>query len=73
MKTKVRKTGNSLSILLPKEVAGRLRVQEGDMLTLVPTDAGFELTAYDPDFDAKVAIAEEGMAQYKNALRELAK
>jgi putative addiction module antidote len=61
MRIKVRRSGNSLSIRLRKEVAGRLRVQVGDMLTLVPTDAGLESTAYDPDCEAELAIAEEGM------------
>lgn len=72
-KLTVRKVGNSLGVTLPAQVAQALRVKEGDQLYIFETRDGFRVTAYDPDFDEAMQIAEDFMARYKNALRELAK
>ncbi len=71
---KVRKFGNSLGVILPKEVLSRLKSDEGAKLYLVEDAAGdYRLTAYDPGFTKKIAVAEDIMARYRNTLRELAK
>lgn len=73
VKLKVRKVGNSLGLTLPAEVVQALQVREGDQLYLTHAPDGFRLTPYDPEFEEGMAIAEEVMARYRNALRELAK
>ena len=71
---KVRKIGNSLGVVLPKEVINRLRTSEGEGLFLVETaDGGYVLTPYDPDFETKMAKAEDIIGRYRNTLRVLAK
>jgi putative addiction module antidote len=71
---KVRKIGNSLGLLLPKETAQELDVAEGESLYLCRAPEGrFYLTPYDPEFDKQMAIAKKGMRRYRNTLRELAK
>ena len=71
---KVRKFGNSLGVILPKEVLSRLKTDEGKQLFLVESPGGdYKLTSYDPDFEAKMTKAEDIMDRYKNTLRELAK
>lgn len=71
---KVRKIGNSLGLLLPKEAALELSAEEGTSLYLTKAPEGrFYLTAFDPEFDRQMAIAKEGMRRYRNTLRELAK
>ena len=71
---KVRKFGNSLGIILPKEVVQRLQTGEGERLFLMESSAGaYELTAYDPKFVEKMAKAEGIMKRYRNTLRALAK
>jgi len=46
---KVRKFGNSLGVVLPKEVIHRLNTRDGEQLFLVETaDGGYLLTPYDP-------------------------
>ncbi len=71
---KVRKVGNSLGVVLPREMALRLDVQEGSKLFVTEApDRGYRLTAYDPEFEKQIQIAEEGMRRYRNTLRELAK
>lgn len=73
VKLKVRKVGNSLGLTLPAEAVQALRVREGDQLYLTQAPDGFRLTPYDPDFEETMQIAEEFMARYRNALRDLAK
>jgi putative addiction module antidote len=74
IKTKVRKIGNSLGIVLPKEARQALKVEEGSTLYLTEApDASLRITSESPGFDAIMQVAEEGMATYRNALRELAK
>jgi putative addiction module antidote len=71
---KVRKFGNSLGVVLPKEVIGRLRTGDGERLYLIEAaDGDYRLTPYDPAFEKKMAKAEEIMARYRNTLHALAK
>ena len=71
---KVRKFGNSLGVVLPKEVVKRLHAGDGERLFLIEgPDGGYQLTPYDPEFERQMKIAEEGMARYRNTLRALAK
>jgi putative addiction module antidote len=69
----VRKIGNSLGVILPQEALAALKVAEGDSLLLTESPDGYRVNTYDPEFERKMAIAEEGMRRYRNALRELAK
>lgn len=74
IETKVRRIGNSLGIVLPKEALQRLHVEEGS--TLVLTEAPEEsllITPERPGFKEIMTLAEDGMNRYRNALRELAK
>ncbi len=71
---KVRKFGNSLGVVLPKEVIHRLHTRDGEQLFLVETaDGGYQLTPYDPLFEKKMSKAEDIMTRYRNTLRALAK
>ena len=74
IETKVRKVGNSLGIVLPKEALQVLRVSEGDMLFLTEDpECSLRITPERPGFSEIMKIAEEGMNRYRNTLRELAK
>ena len=46
---------------------------EGDMLLVVKTPNGIELTPYDPDAERTLKVAAKAAKRYRNALRELAK
>ena len=71
---KLRKIGNSLGVVLPKEALARLNADEGDVLVLTETtDGGFRVTSTDPGFAEKMSAAEKIGRRYRNALRELAK
>ena len=68
---KIRNVGNSLGIVLPKELIARLRVSKGDQLFVQETVDGLRLTAYDPEFQKQMEIAKMVMQEDRNALRAL--
>jgi putative addiction module antidote len=70
---KLRKIGNSLGLILPKEVADEMHVVEGDTLHVVTDANGTHLTPYDPNFDEAMKAFEQTRRTYRNALRALAK
>ena len=70
---KVRKVGNSLGVVLPREVLARLNVREGDTMTLTEAQDGVRLTASNPEFAKSMAVFESLNRRYRNALRELAR
>jgi putative addiction module antidote len=71
---KVRKFGNSLGVVLPKEVVARLGASDGARIYLTEApEGGFRLTPLDPSFAEKMAKAEEIIGRYRNTLAELAK
>lgn len=70
---KVRKVGNSLGVILTKDVVESLGVNEGDELFAVKSLDGIRLTPYDPDFAKAIESTREYMRRHRNALHELAK
>jgi putative addiction module antidote len=71
---KVRKFGNSLGVVLPKEVINRLHSGDGQALFLIEgPDGSYQLTPYDPAFEKKMAKADDIMNRYRNTLHVLAK
>ena len=71
---KVRKFGNSLGVVLPKEVVNRLQTADGQPLFLVEAaDGAYRLTPYDPSFEKKMAKADGIISRYRNTLHKLAK
>lgn len=71
---KVRKVGNSLGVVLPREAAARLKVDEGAVVYLTEApDGSYRLTAYDERFAGQMEAAERIMREDRDVLRELAK
>jgi putative addiction module antidote len=71
---KVRKFGNSLGVVLPKEVINRLQADDGEKLFLIEApEGGYHLTPYDPGFEKKMAKGEDIISRYRNTLHVLAK
>ena len=70
--TVLRPIGNSAGATIPKPMLDRLHVGEGDTLYLVEVEGGILLTPFDPDFVQAMAIYEEGVRQYRDAMRALA-
>jgi putative addiction module antidote len=74
LELKVRKFGNSLGIVLPKEVINRLHTGDGEPLFLIETpDGSYRLTPYDPGFEEKMTKADDIISRYRNTLHVLSK
>jgi putative addiction module antidote len=70
---KITRIGNSAGVILPKELLARLRLGPGDTIYATEAPDGVRLTAADPDFEAKMAVAETIMREDRDILRVLAK
>lgn len=68
---KITTVGNSLGIVLPREVLQRLRVDKGSLLHLVETLDGVELLPYEPSFAAEVEALEQAARADRDVLRGL--
>ncbi len=74
LELKLRKVGNSVGIILPKEVLAYLKAGEGDTLSLTDASEGsLRLSPSKPDVTRQMAVAQDLMNRYRNTLRELAK
>ncbi len=70
---KVRRIGNSLGVVLPKEVLAKLGVGEGGHLSVSETPNGVVLSGFNDEVARQVEIMRDLAKRYRNALRELAK
>lgn len=70
---KVRRIGNSLGVVLPKEVLAKLNVGEGAELTVTDTPDGVALSAAHDDTADLMKLAEGIMAKRRRVLKALAK
>nr|WP_325048729.1 AbrB/MazE/SpoVT family DNA-binding domain-containing protein [Henriciella mobilis] len=71
---KVRKIGNSLGVILPRDILNTLGVEEGDTVDIVQTEDGrIELAVVDREADDLMSMAEEIMAENRAVLRAIAK
>lgn len=69
---KVITVGNSVGVILSKEILEKLRVQKGDSFFAIETSKGIELTPYNPELAGQMKIAEQVMREDRDALRKLA-
>jgi putative addiction module antidote len=69
---KITTIGNSVGIVLPKEVLSKLKVAKGDNLYILDTPDGVELTPYDQNFAEEMEVARRIMRENRDVLRRLA-
>lgn len=72
MEAKLTQIGNSLGIILTKDLVAKLRVEKGDKIFITETPNGIEISPYDPDFARQMDKAEGIMDKYKDVLHKLA-
>lgn len=70
---KLRAIGNSVGVVLPKELLARLDLREGDTVHVVEQPGGLTLTRLSPEQEEQLRIGREVMRKYRNVLHELAK
>lgn len=73
LELKLRKIGNSVGVVLPKELLTHLKAGEGDTLTVTESQDGIRLSTKNPEFDQTMAVFDALSRRYRNTLRELAK
>jgi putative addiction module antidote len=73
LELKLRKIGNSVGVVLPKEALAHLKAEEGDVITLAETPEGYRMAPSQSDFAKTMAVMASLSQRYKNTLRELAK
>ncbi len=71
-KLKLTQIGNSVGVVLPKELLAKLRVGKGDSVTVTETPDGVMLTPWDEEFARQMEIAENVMREDRDVLRKLA-
>ena len=69
---KLTSIGNSVGVVLPKELLTRLGVGKGDTLYAIETGDGLRLTVADAEFEAQMQVARRLMKKWRNVLHELA-
>ena len=71
---KITQVGNSLGLILPKDVTSAMKVQKGDkvMLSEAP-GGGFNLSPYDPEIARQLEVGRKIAKKYRETLRALAK
>jgi putative addiction module antidote len=70
---KLTQIGNSVGMILPKEVLARLKLEKGDTVYLTDTPGGVAITPHDADFEVQMEQARKIMKSRRAVLRELAK
>lgn len=71
---KLRKIGNSVGVVLPKEVLARLKVGEGDTICVTEAvDGSLRVGPSNDEFKKQMDAAESVISRYRRTLRELAK
>ena len=70
---KLTSIGNSVGVILPKELLVKLGVQKGDTLHVVEMPDGLRLSTADPEFERQMEVARQIMKERAAVLRELAK
>jgi len=70
----VKKIGNSVGLILPKDLLARLKLGEGDKLYIVEqTERGIKLSPYDPKHAEAMEIARRSFRKYADTYKALAK
>jgi putative addiction module antidote len=70
---KLTQIGNSVGVILPKEILSRLKLEKGDSVFVTDAVNGVMLTPYDPTFDLQMTQARQIMKKRRDVLKELAK
>jgi putative addiction module antidote len=70
---KLTQIGNSVGVILPRELLAKLGMTKGDTVYAIDEPDGVRLTVADPDFAVQMDMARRVMKERRAVLRELAK
>ena len=70
---KLTQIGNSVGVILPKELLATLKLEKGDTVFVTEAANGVNLLPYDPSLDDELALGREFMREYRDTFHQLAK
>ena len=70
---KLTQIGNSVGVILPKDMLARLKLEKGDLLYVTDAADGINLTPYDPALDEQVTAGRQFMREFRDTFHQLAK
>jgi putative addiction module antidote len=70
---KLTQIGNSVGLILPKELLARLKLEKGDTVFVTESAHGVNLSPYNPSLDEELALGREFMHDYRDTFHQLAK
>ncbi|MHB1093764.1 AbrB/MazE/SpoVT family DNA-binding domain-containing protein [Thiobacillus sp.] len=70
---KLTQIGNSVGLILPKEVLARLKLEKGDTVFVTETPDGVAMTPYDPGLEEQIDAGRAFMREFRDTFHELAK
>lgn len=70
---KLTQIGNSVGVVLPKEILARLKLEKGDTVFLTDSPDGYTITPYDPALAEQLEAGREFMREFRDTFHELAK
>jgi len=73
MELKITRIGNSLGVILPRDLLTRLKLDKGDSVFITETPDGYRLSPYDPVFAEQMQTARDLMKTRRNAVHEQSK
>ena len=73
MVVKLRKVGNSIGLILPKNIVENLNLKEGDVLEIQDDNKSIKLLPQNPEFAVWAEAYNKANTNFKNALQQLAK
>ena len=69
----IRRIGNPVGLILPKDLLARINLKEGNKLHVVDQpDHGFRLSPHDPVHEKAMEIARNVMSEYRDTFKALA-
>jgi putative addiction module antidote len=71
MEGKIRKVGNSLGVILPKQLIEELHLKTGDKVKIERKGSNLELRPVDPEFDEWAEAYRQLNTDYKDVLKAL--
>jgi len=74
LELKLRKVGNSVGVILPKEALTHLQLEEGDSVSVTEgPDGSLRLSPSKAEVTRQMEVVQDVMKRYRHTLRELAK
>ncbi|MCK6570749.1 AbrB/MazE/SpoVT family DNA-binding domain-containing protein [Myxococcota bacterium] len=70
---KLIQVGNSVGLILPKEILARLRLEKGDTVFATESPDGLVLTPFDPALDEQLEAGRAFMREFRGTFHQLAK